>query len=83
MQPTIEGYPLLDNGALNTVFSKGSILKLYEESLSEAREISSENGSWEFRSSKRIAVEIPESSFVGEFRRQFSSCAFSCEVLTS
>jgi hypothetical protein len=45
------------------VFPTGSDPRLYNESLSAAREIRelSENSNWEFRSCKRIVVEETES----------------------
>jgi hypothetical protein len=39
MHATIRGYPLLGNGAVNTVFSMGSDPRLYNKSLFLAREI--------------------------------------------
>jgi hypothetical protein len=58
---TIEGYPLVGNGVVNTVFSMGSVPRLCNESLSVVREIRLENWNWEFISLKRIVVEEPES----------------------
>jgi hypothetical protein len=40
---TVEGYLLLGNGAVNTVFYMGSVPRLYNEILFVAREIRLEN----------------------------------------